>query len=108
MIKVTYLKDGKEYTATIPVIKNSVPETTLDFKKSHEGIHIIKVERAVGNMKKYRVQIFKGDKSENFYFYDRDEAIIYGTKQLSNQYVTAVFLLKHVIDGKYDVEMEIK
>lgn len=45
MIKLTYLKDGKEYIATLPIIKNSVPETTLDFKKSHEGIHIIKVER---------------------------------------------------------------
>lgn len=59
-------------------------------------------------MSKYRVQIFKGNTSKNFYFHDRDEAIIYGAKQLSNSYVTAVFLLKHVIDNKYDVEMEIK
>lgn len=59
-------------------------------------------------MKEYRVQIFKGSKSDNFYFHDRDDAIIFGAKQLSNVYVTAVFLLKHVIDDKYDVEMEIK
>lgn len=59
-------------------------------------------------MKEYRIQVFHGNTSNNYYFVDRDEAIIYGAKQLAKQGVTAVFLLSHLIDGKYDVEMQIK
>ena len=59
-------------------------------------------------MKKYRIQVFHDNTSDNTYFDNRDEAIIFGTKQLSRQSVTAVFLLNHLIDGKYDVEMQIK
>ena len=59
-------------------------------------------------MKEYRIQVFHNNTSSNYYFVDRDEAIIYGAKQLSKESVTAVFLLSHSIDGKYDVEMEIK
>ncbi len=59
-------------------------------------------------MKEYRIQVFHDNTSNNYYFVDRDEAIIFGTKQLFKQYVTAVFLLSHVIDGKYEVEMQIK
>lgn len=59
-------------------------------------------------MKEYRVQIFHDNTSDNTYFDNRDEAIIFGAKQLANSNITAVFLLKHVIDNKYDVEMQIQ
>lgn len=59
-------------------------------------------------MKEFRVQVFHDNTSDNTYFDNRDEAIIFGTKQLSKQNVTAVFLLSHPIDNKYDVEMQIK
>lgn len=59
-------------------------------------------------MKEYRIQIFHDNASDNTYFDNRDEAIIFGAKQLSKQSVTAVFLLSHTIDGKYDVEMQIQ
>lgn len=55
-------------------------------------------------MKEYRVQIFH----DNTYFDNRDEAIIFGAKQLAKSKITAIFLLKHVIDNKYDVEMQIQ
>lgn len=58
--------------------------------------------------KEYRMQVFYNNTSSNYYFNDRDEAITFGIKQLAKLYVTAVFLLRHVVDGKYDVEMEIK
>ena len=59
-------------------------------------------------MKEYRIQVFHDNTSDNTYFDNRDEAIIFGAKQLSKQNVTAVFLLSHPIDGKYDVEMQIQ
>ena len=59
-------------------------------------------------MEKYKIQVFYGNTSTNYCFVDRDEAIIFGAKQLSKPSVTAVFLLSHLIDDKYDVEMEIK
>ena len=59
-------------------------------------------------MKEFRVQVFHDNTSDNTYFDNRDEAIIFGAKQLSKQNVTAVFLLSHPIDGIYDVEMQIK
>ena len=59
-------------------------------------------------MKEYRIQVFHDNTSDNAYFDNRDEAIIFGVKQLSKQNVTAVFLLSHPIDGKYDIEMQIQ
>lgn len=59
-------------------------------------------------MKEYRVQVFHNNTSNNAYFDNRDEAIIFGSKQLAKSNVTSVFLLKHVIDNKYDVEMQIQ
>ena len=59
-------------------------------------------------MNEYRVQIFHDNTSSNTYFSDRDQAIIFGTKQLPKPWVTAVFLLKHLIDDKYGVEMQIQ
>jgi len=59
-------------------------------------------------MKEYRICVFHDNISDNTYFDNRDEAIIFGAKQLSKQNVTAVFLLSHLIDGKYDVEMQIQ
>lgn len=59
-------------------------------------------------MKEYRIQVFHDNTSDNTYFDDRDRAIIFGTKQLSKSNTTAVFLLSHPVDGKYDVEMQIQ
>jgi len=59
-------------------------------------------------MKEYRIQVFHDNTSDNTYFDSRDEAIIFGVKQVSKASVTAVFLLKHFLDGKYDVEMQIQ
>ena len=59
-------------------------------------------------MKEYRIQVFHDNTSDNTYFDNRNEAIIFGAKQLSNKNVTAVFLLSHPIDGKYEVEMQIQ
>jgi len=59
-------------------------------------------------MKEYRIQVFHDNTSENTYFDSKDEAIIFGAKQLSKINVTAVFLLRHIIDDKYDVISEIK
>lgn len=59
-------------------------------------------------MKEYRVQIFHDNTSDNTYYENRDEAIIFGAKQLAKSKITAIFLLKHVIDNKYDVEMQIQ
>lgn len=59
-------------------------------------------------MKEYRIQVFHDNTSDNAYFDNRDEAIIFGAKQLSKQNVTAVLLLSHPIDGKYDIEMQIQ
>ena len=59
-------------------------------------------------MKEYRVQVFHNNTSDNTYFDNRDQAIIFGTKQLCKQSTIAVFLLKHIIDGQYDMEMQIQ
>ncbi|MDE7432738.1 MAG: hypothetical protein K2N34_12610 [Lachnospiraceae bacterium] len=59
-------------------------------------------------MKEYRIQVFHDNTSDNTYFDNRDEAIIFGAKQLSKQNVTAVFLLSHPIDDIYNVEMQIQ
>lgn len=60
-------------------------------------------------MKEYRIQVFcQNNLSINVYFDSRDEAIIFGAKQLSKPDVTHVFLLKHFFERTYDIEMEIK
>ena len=60
-------------------------------------------------MKKYRIQIFyRNNSSINAYFDSRDDAIIFGAKQLYKENVKSVFLLKHLYDDKYDVEMQIQ
>lgn len=59
-------------------------------------------------MKEYRIQVFHDNTSNNTYFDSRDKAIIFGAKQLLRQSVTAVFLLKHITDDIYDVEMQIQ
>lgn len=62
------------------------------------------------NMKEYRIEVFYNDgaNNESFYIGSRDEAIIFGTKQLSKSNTKSVFLLRHIIDNKYDVEMQIQ
>lgn len=55
-------------------------------------------------MKKFRVDTFS--KHEKHYFDTEKEAVEYGKVQAENGKV--VFLLKHVIGGKYDVVSEIK
>lgn len=61
-------------------------------------------------MKKYRIEVFYNDgtKYESFYIESRDEAILFGTKKLFEENTKSIFLLKHVIDNKYDVEMQIQ
>lgn len=54
----------------------------------------------------YRVDSFSDKKHNSFYFDSESEAVAYG-KELSNK-GSVVFLLEHVIDGKYDVVSEIK
>lgn len=56
-------------------------------------------------MKEYRVDTFNNNHTTN-YFETEKEAIAYGKEQLKKGKVS--FLLKHVIDGKYDVVSEIK
>lgn len=56
--------------------------------------------------KKYRIDSFSDKKHDNFYFDSENDAICIG-KELSNR-GRVVFLLEHVIDGKYDVVREIK
>lgn len=60
-------------------------------------------------MKKYkpfRIDSFLDKKHNSSYFDSENEAVKYG-KELSNK-GSVVFLLEHVVDGKYDVVAEIK
>lgn len=59
-------------------------------------------------MKEYRIEVFCDNTSNSTYFDNRDEALIFGAKQLLNQSVTTMFLLSHPIDDKYNVEMQIQ
>ena len=77
-------------------------------KECNEYIELSEENKRRNHSEDYRVQVFYNNASDNYYFDDRDEAVMFGTKQSSKLYVTAVFLLRHVVDGKYDVEMEIK
>lgn len=56
--------------------------------------------------KPFRIDSFSDKKHNSFYFDDIVEAIKKGVQLNNNGKV--VFLLEHVIDGKYDVVREIK
>lgn len=56
--------------------------------------------------KPFRIDSFSDKKHNSFYFDSESEAVTYG-KELSNN-GKVVFLLGHLIDGKYDVVREIK
>ena len=56
--------------------------------------------------KQFRIDSFSDKKHNIFYFNSESEAVKYG-KELSNK-GNVVFLLEHVVDGKYDVVKEIK
>ena len=56
-------------------------------------------------MKEYRVDTFSNNKRTT-YFENENEAIEYGKDQSKKGKVS--FLLKHIIDNKYDVVSEIK
>lgn len=56
--------------------------------------------------KQFRIDSFSDKEHNRFYFNSESEAVKYG-KELSNK-GSVVFLLEHVIDGKYDVVKEIK
>ena len=56
--------------------------------------------------KPFRIDSFSDKKHNSSYFDSESEAVEYG-KELSNK-GSVVFLLEHVIDGKYDVVSEVK
>ena len=56
--------------------------------------------------KPFRIDSFSDKKHNSFYFDSESEAVAYG-KELSNK-GKVVFLLEHLVDGKYDVVREIK
>lgn len=56
--------------------------------------------------KPFRIDSFSDKKHNGFYFDSESEAVEYG-KELSNK-GSVVFLLEHLVDGKYDVVAEIK
>lgn len=56
--------------------------------------------------KEFRIDSFSGKTDKKFYFDSESEAVLYGKKLSNNGKI--VFLLKHLIDGKYDVVKEIK
>lgn len=56
--------------------------------------------------KPFRIDSFSDKKHNSFYFDSESEAVAYG-KELSTK-GKIVFLLEHLVDGKYDVVSEIK
>ena len=56
-------------------------------------------------MKKYRVDVFKNVYTKT-YFDSKEDALQYGKEQAEKG--NAVFLMKYLLDGKYDVVQEIK
>lgn len=56
-------------------------------------------------MKEYRVDVFSDKQIMTKYFDTEAEAVKYGERQ---SYYGAAFLLKEVIDGKFDVLKELK
>lgn len=57
-------------------------------------------------MKEYRIDAFFKEGHEKKYFDSREEALIFAGKEVVKG--KRVFLLRHIVDGKYDVEKEIK
>lgn len=56
--------------------------------------------------KEYRVDTFSGKEHKKIYFDSKEEALIFSGKEAEKGKI--VFLLKHIIDGKYDVVKEIR
>lgn len=56
--------------------------------------------------KEYRVDTFIGKDHKKTYFNSKEEALIFAGKEVASGKIT--FLLKHIIDGKYDVVEEIR
>ena len=56
--------------------------------------------------KPFRIDSFSDKKHNSFYFDSKSEAVAYGKELNDNGKI--VFLLEHVIDGKYDVVRKIK
>lgn len=56
--------------------------------------------------KEYRVDTFIGKSHKKTYFAGKDDALIFAGKESAKGKIA--FLLKHVINGKYDVIKEIK
>lgn len=56
--------------------------------------------------KEYRVDTFIGKDHKKTYFNSKEEALIFAGKEVASGKI--VFLLKHVIDGKYNVVEEIR
>ena len=57
-------------------------------------------------MKQYRVDTFFGKEHLKHFFENRDDALIFAGKEAEKGKI--VFLLEHVIDGKYDVVKQIQ
>lgn len=56
--------------------------------------------------KEYRVDTFIGKDHKKTYFNSKEKALIFAEKEVASGKIT--FLLKHIIDGKYDVVEEIR
>ena len=56
--------------------------------------------------KEYRVDTFIGKSHKKTYFDTKEDALIFAGKETGKGKI--VFLLKHIIDGKYNVVEEIK
>lgn len=56
--------------------------------------------------KEYRVDTFIGKSHKKNYFDGKEKALIFAGKESGKGKV--VFLLRHIIDGKYDVVEEIR
>ena len=65
-------------------------------------------QKEANSMKKYRITVFHDHTQTETYFDNKDEALDFGRIQSKKQNTTAVFLLSHLIDNKYDVEMQIQ
>ena len=56
--------------------------------------------------KEYRVDTFSGKEHQQNYFDTKHDALIFAGKEAEKGKI--VFLLKHIIDGKYNVMEEIR
>ena len=62
--------------------------------------------REMKEHKPFRIDSFSDKKHNSSYFDSESEAVAYGKELSTNGKV--VFLLEHLVDGKYDVVREIK